>query len=355
MGGIVFIVPGRLDTKTGGYGYDRRMIDELRALGWSVDVREIDRSFPYPSPSALTDVARMLAALPDDTVVVIDGLAFGAMPAEAERERTRLRLVALVHHPLAAETGLSATAAATLKASETRALACARGVIVTSRTTARALAGYGVGADCLSVVVPGTDRAARATGSTGDVVQLLCVASLTPRKGHDTLFGALATMADLPWHLTCVGSLDRDRATVERLRARLRADQLNDRVSLIGESDEAGVAAHYDRADVFVLPTEYEGYGMVVAEALARGLPVISTPTGAIPDLVGDDAGILVPPGDVPALAAALSGIVRDAGLRSRLANGAVLSRDRLPSWKVSALHMDDALARVAADEHVQR
>jgi glycosyltransferase involved in cell wall biosynthesis len=355
MGAIVFIVPGRRETKTGGYIYDRRMVDELRALGWTVEVREIDGSFPDPTSAALAEAARVLAAVPDDTTVVVDGLAYGAMPAQAERERTRLRLVALVHHPLAAETGLSAAVAARLKDSEIRALACARRVIVTSPATGRALADYGVGADRITVVEPGTDRAPRATGSTGDIVQLLCVASLTPRKGHDTLIAALATIADLSWHLTCVGSLERDSAMVARLRAQLRAHGLEGRVSLMGEADEAGVAEHYDRADVFVLPTEYEGYGMVVAEALARGLPVISTTTGAIPDLVKHDSGILVPPGDVAALAAALSSIVREASLRRRLAQGAILTRDRLPSWKVAALHMDDALARVATDEHVQR
>lgn len=355
MGHIVFLVPGRLDAKTGGCIYDRRIVQELRALGWSADVQEIDGSFPNPTSQALVDAAGVLAAIADETIVVIDGLAFGAMPAEAAREAARLRLVALIHHPLAAETGRSPEAVARLTDSETRSLACARAVIVTSRATARALAEYGVTADRIAIVEPGTDRVPRAKGSAGAVVQLLCVASLTPRKGHETLFRALATMTDLRWHLTCVGSLDRDGATVTALRAQLRMDGLEDRVSLVGEADEAGLAAYYDGADVFVLPTEYEGYGMAIAEALARGLPVISTPTGAIPDLVKDGAGVLVPPGDVRALSAALSDIVRDASLRARASRAAILVRDRLPSWKVAALHMDDALARVAANEHVQR
>ena len=151
-------------------------------------------------------------------------------------------------------------------------------------------------------------------------MQLLSVATLNPGKGHEILFRALATVPHRNWRLTCVGSLERHPPTVERLRARLREDGLTDQVSLVGERDAAGLDAFYDRADLFVLATLHETYGMAVAEALARGLPVISTTTGAIAELVGDDAGLLVPPGDVEALAGALSRVLGDARVREQLA-----------------------------------
>jgi glycosyltransferase involved in cell wall biosynthesis len=373
MGPLAFLVPGRLETRTGGYIYDRRIIDGLRGIGWPVTVHELDDSFPHPTSSALDHAARVLAATPDEGICVVDGLAFGAMPEEAERESARLRLVALVHHPLAAETGLSPDVAARLETSETHALAHARLVIVTSKATAAALANYGVGPDRIAVVEPGTDRAPVARGSkaslsvghhfsganfsSADDLHLLCVGTLTPRKGHDTLFRALATLRDLRWHLTCVGSLDRDPAMVERLRGELRTHRLEDRVSLVGEADEGAMAAFYDAADLFVLPSEYEGYGMAVAEALARGLPVISTPTGAIAEIVTGGAGVLVPPGDAPALANALARAIGDPGYRAQLSSAAVLVRDRLPSWNVAALRMGAALERLGqiGDERVQR
>ena len=352
---VVIIVPGRIETPTGGYVYDRRIAGGLRDRGWSVEVREISDTFPSPTAAALDEAARVLAEIPDDAAVLVDGLAFGAMPVEVEREAARLRLVALVHHPLAAETGIDPDDAARLEASERRALAAARAVVVTSRATAAGLARYGVSADRIAVVEPGTDRAPLATGSGAAVCQLLCVASLIPRKGHETLFRALASIRDRRWRLTCVGSVDRHPATAERLRAQMRADGLEDRVLLAGEADAASVSAYYDHADIFVLPTEYEGYGMAVAEALAHGLPVISTATGGIPELVADAAGLLVPPGDADALAAAISQVLTDPLVRERLVQGARRVRDRLPDWEVRSAQMAEVLERVAADGRFQR
>jgi glycosyltransferase involved in cell wall biosynthesis len=350
MPSLVVIVPGDLEALTGGYGYDRRIIAGLRDRGWTVAVEILDSSFPQPTAAAREWAACVLGDIPDDTTVLVDGLAFGALASEAEHERARLRMVALVHHPLAAETGLDRRTAALLEASERRALATTRLVIVTSRATATALERYGVTANRIVSVEPGTDPAPLARGSDGVTVQLLCVASIIPRKGHETLVGALATLRDRPWHLTCVGNLERDPSTVQQLRSMIQACDVLDRVTLTGDLHEPALGIEYDRADVFVLPTFHEGYGMVVAEALARGLPVISTPTGGIPELITDDAGILVPPGNVPALAAALSRVIDDPQTRSRLTAGARRVRDRLPTWDMATALMAAALERVIAD-----
>lgn len=341
------MVPGRLDTLTGGYGYDRRIVSGLSARGWSVAVHELHDSFPFPTPRARSDAGRVLATIADGATVLFDGLAFGALPEEAEREAARLRLVALVHHPLAAETGLRPADAVALEASERRALATVRRVVVTSRGTAAALGAYGVSKNRIDVVEPGTDRASLAVGSGGGPLHLLCVAALVPRKGHDVLFHALASIPDRSWQLTCVGSLDRHPRMAESLRALARTLGLETRIAFAGEADSATLPAHYASADVFVLPTLYEGYGMAVAEALARGLPVVSTRTGAIAELVGDAAGIVVPPGDVKAFAQALTQVF-DPGVRQRLAAGARHVRDTLPTWDDAARLMDEALCQVA-------
>ena len=246
--------------------------------------------------------------------MLIDGLALGAMPAEVERETSRLRIAGLIHLPLAAEIGIGQDMAARLEASERRAIAAASLVIVTGKVTAVALAGYDVASHLITVVEPGTDRAPVARGSPAGPLQLLCVATVNPGKGHDILLRALAAAAPHGnWRLTCAGSLDRHPLTVQRVRARLRTEGLEARVSLVGDLDAARLAACYDEADLFVLATLHETYGMAVAEALARGLPVVSSTTGAIPDLVSDDAGLLVPPGDTGALTIALSQVLGDA------------------------------------------
>jgi glycosyltransferase involved in cell wall biosynthesis len=343
MNDLVLLVPGSLDSRTGGYEYDRRIVAGLRARGWSIPTYELDRSFPHPTPEARHAAAEILGTIPDGALVMIDGLAFGAMPEEARREATRLRLIALVHHPLAMETGLDKAQVEDLYESERRALAAARYVVVTSRATAADLAPYGILPGRVSVVEPGTDRRPLARGSPGPAVRLICVATLTPRKGHDVLVRALADVGG-NWLLACVGALHFDPATTERVRRAILGYGLSDRVELVGDVAPADVTAYYDRADVFVLPTFHEGYGMAVAEALAHGLPIVSTSTGAIPDLVGSDAGLLVPRGDHQALAEALENVIRDPLLRGRLARGAKRVRERLPTWDDSAARFDDVL-----------
>jgi glycosyltransferase involved in cell wall biosynthesis len=342
---LVLAVPGSIETRTGGYGYDRRIVAGLKEAGWDVRVAELDASFPAPTPAALAHAARTLAAIPDGRAVIIDGLALGAMPIEVEQERARLRLLAIVHHPLARETGLPALLAVKLEASERRALAAVRRIVVTSEGTARILAAdYGVPEERVVVVEPGTDRSPLARGSGARTVHLVAVASIVPRKGHEVLVSALARLTVGPWRLTCAGSLERDPDTAARLVALIREKGLEDRVSLAGELAGSELDALYDAADVFVLPTFYEGYGMAVAEALARGLPIVSTATGAIAAIV-NGAGILVPPGDVEALATALSRIVASQELRGKMAGEARAIRVRLADWNDASRRMAEVVS----------
>lgn len=345
---IVLLVPGSLQTRTGGYEYDRRIVRGLRQRGWTVEVCELDSSFPQPTASARAEAVATLASISSGTILLADGLAFGALADEAAREARRLRFVALVHHPLATETGLSDDAVRELASSERRALASARLVVVTSPATARGLGPYGVEPARLVIVEPGTDPAPLARGTEDGPVHLLCVASLTPRKGHEVLFRALARLDARQWRLACVGSLDRDRAAAEHVIAQAREAGITDRVSFSGELEGEPLAAAYDGADVFVLATWHEGYGMAVAEALARGLPVVSTAVGAIGDLVGTTAGILVSPGDVDALADALGRVIEDKSLRSRLAAGARHNRQHLQTWDGAVEKIAKALERIA-------
>jgi glycosyltransferase involved in cell wall biosynthesis len=216
---------------------------------------------------------------------------------------------------------------------ERRALEAASLVIVTGRATLPMIAVYDVPSIRVVVVEPGTEPALLARGSGASKVELLSVGTLNPGKGHEELLEALTGVRSRDWHLTCAGSLTRHPPTVARVRALVRERQLEEHVSLVGELDAEQIEEHYARADVFVLATLRETYGMAVAEALAHGLPVVSTATGAIPALVGTEAGVLVSPGDVPALSTALSRVIGDPHLRARLAEGARRLRPCLPPW----------------------
>ena len=347
---LALVLPGDPLTPTGGYEYDRRIVAGLRARDWEVTVHALDASFPAPTPVARTAARATFARIPDGATALVDGLALGVLPEVAAAEAERLRLVALVHHPLADETGLEPARAEVLKRSEAKALAAVRFVVTTSGTTARGLARYGVPPERIAVIEPGTDPAPLAHGSGGPGVALLCVAAVVPRKGHALLIDALSGLADRGWHLTCVGSLGRSPRTVAALQHQVASLGLAHRVSIRDAVDRATLDGCYARADAFVLPTFHEGYGMALAEALARGLPLVSTRAGAVPETVPSDAGLLVPPGDSEALRDALARVLDDAALRARLAKGARRARARLPDWDATCARLAAVLTNESAN-----
>lgn len=334
-----FAVPGNIETRTGGYVYDRRLMFELRRAGWSLEHLAWGASFPFPDPADLAGAARSLDALPDGSLILVDGLAFGAMPTVAEAEARRLRLVGLIHHPLAYETGLTHAKQALLLTSERRALHAARAVICTSATTAGILSGkYGIARDRLFVAQPGTDPVSSGKAPArafDDVAHLLSVGTVTHRKGHDVLIEALALVADLHWTCTIAGSLDREPAMAAMISEKIARHGLVDRIVLAGEI--ADMSALYRRADIFVLASRYEGYGMAYAEALQHGVPVIGTTAGAVPEVVPPSAGILVQPDDVAALALALRRLIGDHAARRGFAGGARKAASALPRWEETA------------------
>lgn len=349
---ISFVVPGRLDTRTGGYEYDRRMIEGLRDRGWAVALRELDGSFPQPTSAALAAAERALEAIDDLTIVLIDGLASGAMPDAIERHASRLSIVPVLHSLLAAEIGLDNDIARQLETGERRALAAARLIVVAGTALIEPLARYGVDRDRIAIVEPGADPAPITRGSRqGSVLHLVTVATLNPGKGHDVLLRALSTLGDRGWRLTCAGSTTRYPDTTARLQSMLTDLGMTGRVRLTGELDAQAIAALYDEADLFVFPTLAETHPLVVSEALARGLPIVSTAVGAIPELVGHGAGaagLLVPPGDIDALANALTRVMDEPCVRAQLAEGARRARARLPTWDAAAGRMADVLERLS-------
>jgi glycosyltransferase involved in cell wall biosynthesis len=327
-----FIVPGDPGQRTGGYLYDAHIVAELRRLGWTVDVHGLPGRFPDADATAREALAETLAALPSGRPVVIDGLALGGLPEVAIRHGHRLRLAALVHHPLADERGLSIARRHCLLASERAALAVARRVITTSRHTARRIADFGLPPPRVCTVEPGVAPMALAPAN-GDPPRLLCVGTLSPRKGQDLLVRALHRLRELRWHCDCIGSSTRAPDFAHALAGLIREARLDERIQLHGECDEAGLRAAYAGADLFVLPSHYEGYGMVVTEAISAGLPVLTTTAGALADTLPAGAGIAVPPDDVDALAAALGELIRNRGRRHALRDGARAARTTLRDW----------------------
>jgi glycosyltransferase involved in cell wall biosynthesis len=294
-------------------------------------VRPAPGSWPWPDAAARTALRDAVSTVADDTVVLVDGLIASSVPEVLVPEAGRLRLVVLVHMPV--DNGTP----------ERAVLSCAAAVVTTSEWTMRWLVGrYGLPAGRVHVAEPGADAADLASGTPAGA-ELLCVAAVTPNKGHDVLLTALAAIADLPWRCVCVGSLAGDPGFVERARHQARDSGIADRVTFAGPRVGPDLDAAYAGGDVLVLASRGETYGMVVTEALARGLPVVATAVGGLPEALGRGSdgsrpGLLVPADDAMAFAAALRCWLGDSELRSRLRRAARERRSTLSDWSQTAL-----------------
>ncbi len=333
---IIFAAPGDLSARTGGYGYDRAVIAALPEFNVEVAHVALKGSFPFPSEAEVREAARAInAALAPRDVALIDGLAYGALPQDAIRA-IAAPVLALCHHPLGLEQGLDPARAAALLRSESAALALAAHIIVTSAHTRKTLVeDFGVSPSAVTVALPGTAPAVRASGSGGGTT-LLAVGSIIARKGFDILVEALAGLRPLDWRLRLVGGVPAPE-TANALARLIEARGLGARIDWLGEVSTEGLDGIYDSSDIFVSSSLYEGYGMALAEALARGLPIVTTTGGACADTAPDGAALKVAPGDIDALREALRRMIEDRDLRRDLSEGSWRAGRQLPSWRDTA------------------
>lgn len=337
---VHFLVPGDPETPTGGFVYDRHAVRGLAAAGRLGGVLRVDGPFPATDADTLARAAAALAAVPDGSILVVDGLAYAPLIDAIRPHADRLAVVALVHHPLGDETGLAADARAGWLRDETAALRLARRIVTTSRTTERRLRELGVGEIDLRVVPPGVDDrldlSFRRTPDPAAPLRLLSVATLIPRKGQDLLVDALARLADRPWTADLVGDA-RHPAFAAAVADRIAGHGLTDRVVLHGAVRHRELDRFWRAADLFVLPSRHEGWGIAYVEAVRWGLPVIGTTAGAIPEAVPPGAGLLVPPDNLDALTAALARLLDDRGAHASLAAGAIAAAADLRRWSDTA------------------
>ena len=340
MSMVHVVVPDGIDDParpSGGNVYDRRLCDALASLGVTVREHAVNGSWPRADAASFAALADVLQQLSDDAVVLIDGLIASTAPDVLLPQARRLHLVVLVHMPLGHRPDDDAA-----RAREGAVLSDAAAIVTTSAWARRRLIElYALPADRIHVAEPGVDAAELAPGA-GDGGALLCVAAVVFDKGHDVLLDALASISALSWRCVCVGSLEREPAFVERLRRRAGDLGLGDRVSFPGPQTGTELDRSYAGAGVLVLASRAETYGMVVTEALARGLPVIAAEVGGLPEALGHGAdrtrpGMLVRPDDAAALGASLRKWLDDAELRGRLRRAARERRASLPGWPATA------------------
>lgn len=343
-----FAIPGDIATLTGGYVYDRRVMHALREAGRQVDHIRLPASFPFPASGDIAATMELLQRRDRLTPLIVDGLAFGAIPNDQVRALGG-GIISLCHHPLGLESGLDPDQARWFLDNEMRNSRTAAHVIVSSPTTAHTLvADFDIPAEHITIAEPGTDPMPRATGGHSDRVELLAVGSLIERKGYDILMQALSGLVGMPWRLHIAGSPDRSPETAAKVATLIGSLGLSGHVVLLGELPASELAGLYAATDVFVLSSLYEGYGMVLAEAMASGLAIVSATGGAAAATTPDDAALKVPPGDPSALREALRMAIEDRELRQRLSDASWRAGQKLPSWADTADTIASVLDRVA-------
>lgn len=349
-----FAVPGDITLPTGGYAYARKMLEHLPQCGVNVKHIRLPQAFPHPDDTAIAATADIFARLPATMPVLVDGLAYGAMPPLLV-DRIASPVTALVHHPLAYETGVAEADKRRFIAFETHALKKAVKVIATSEPTAELLMQeYAVSQDKISVARPGTEPAPRAVGS-GLPYELLAIGAVIPRKGYTVLIDALAQMSYRNWRLTIVGATTHDPLYTNKVREAIARSGLSRQVELTGAISDRGLHERFAKADVFVMPSLFEGFGMALTEAVARGLPIVCTTGGAMVETVSDDIALKVPPGDASAMAEALELILNDRALREKMSDASWARAGKLATWENCAKGISGVLKSLSkpSDPHV--
>lgn len=351
---LTYLISQDYARTTGGWIYNERLLRELAALGWRITRAELPAGFPDPAARALAAALDRVTSLPPGALILADQVCLSPLAAWMQAEAGNHRFAMIVHHPQILEGSRPAEVATRLDAAERGAMAAADLVIATSPLTARqVLAVYPVTRERLVVAEPGTDVYPPSPGSGGHAVHLVSLGSVIPRKRHELIVAALAGLKDLDWRLSVAGSLTMVPEHAEKLRALIAAGGLVDRVKLLGAVSGADAEALWQSADVYVAASAHEGYGMAVAEAVARQVPVVTTFSGAVGEWMPREAGVVVESDDVAAMAAALKGVIVDAGARARLRAGAAAARAGLATWAETAGKVDAGLRGVRASGSV--
>ncbi len=342
------------DRATGGYIYNTTIVAALRDLGWQVEDLALPPGFPVPSPEALQQIAVSLEALPDGTPVLIDQVCLSRMPDIAAREARRLRWVEIFHHPMVEDLPAGDPRRTAVAASERAAIAVAAMVLASSETTARWLVAHeGLSPSRLVTALPGLPRFPPRQAEAERqprALRLLTVGALVPRKDHLGLVAALAAVgAPVAWHLDIVGNPDRDPVYAAALRAAIDGAGLAHRVTVRGQLGDDDLARLWEAADIYVAASRHEGYGMAIAEALGRGLPIVATGAGAVAEWLDPTSAIIVASGDARALVAALTRVLSDDALRRAMSMAAARAAATRPTWEESARIVAVALARLTA------
>jgi glycosyltransferase involved in cell wall biosynthesis len=338
---ITVFAPGSFAAATGAIVYDTSLAEALRGLGHDARMVRIAGCHPLPDEAARVGAAAAWAASDDAALRIIDGNCLAAWEGQEDALQAR-GVVGLIHHPLALEPFQDAATAAEHARIEARLLPLLSAILVPSQEMRnRLLAAYAVDPQRISVLMPGlSGTLPRSLLAEDGPCRILALGSLIPRKGHDILLRALVRLVDLDWHLTLCGDQTADPAHVAELRNLRDRLGLAEHVSILPSQGGAALEALWQSSEIFASATWFEGYGMAIAEALRRGIPVAVTTAAAIGAPLSPETAVIVEPGDHEQLSKALRRMIYSRTLRQLMSDAAWAATRNLPLWEDQARHL---------------
>jgi glycosyltransferase involved in cell wall biosynthesis len=271
---LYLIYTGNYHSLTGGYIYNRKVVEQLQASGVSVKLILFPEFPAYSQDSLYKSAENILASIPQDSKILVDSLVYGKYTELWRKYQHNFRLIPLVHLPLFAnpndEQGLTG-----LKETEMEAYSFANQIIVTSDYTKSILERSGT-TNKLTVIKPGIDDIGKKTEYPSLPFQLLCVSNVIQNKNQLMLIKTLKNLKDFNWTLNLVGSLSIDKDYVNKIQMFINENGMSNRILIYGSTWGDNLKKLYSKADLFIFPSKFETYGMAVAEAIECGLPVLA-------------------------------------------------------------------------------
>lgn len=345
------------EQKTGGWIYNRHLISWLDRHFGGVCEMTVPVCFPTPDAAVMREIAAMFDEIEPGAVMVMDHI-YGCMLLPVLEGRP-FRLVLVYHHsvveergagvlPISPQGGRSKGARDTDQSSiEQSALRRADAVVVTSDESHAYIASrYGIAAEKIITAKPGNDPVPQSPAHDAGPWHLLSVGAVIPRKRYEFLVEALSKLERSDWSLTIAGNTERYPDYVIDLQNLVDARALSDHVTLLGELPAPALAALWGRTHLYVASSFYEGYGMAISEAICRGVPVISTPSGAVASWAGE-AAVLVDADDPAEMTARITAIMADPVAYTQARERTVGFAEALPSWEENMARVGEGVRRL--------
>jgi len=279
---VFFLLSGDINSLTGGHLYNRHMVEGLRQKGHGVKVLRLDESTMLTHAIEIK-CSSYFNTLPPGSCVLIDSLVLGNIPGVLKKYSEKLTFIGLIHLPLTYNP-LPGKNRKHIANREVKAMMMTRHLIVTGRFTLRMLMDAGISHEKISLIEPGVENYPRKRYYADLPLGLLCISNYSQIKGQLLLVRALNRLRNNKWTLQMYGDINTEKPYVTRLKSIIANKKLNDRILLHDTIERNNISEAFLASDLFVLPSRFETYGMVLTESLAHGIPVVTTHAGNIPD-----------------------------------------------------------------------